>query len=173
MKDNCSRPSYSFLLIRDEMLAYMSSNNSETLLTSLIGESIPASSTSQHMTIRNRIPSFRSTICIDLIEKQCWSTEPYMPGEDPNADTFQTSSEIEAGGNESSSLINLQTQILWHRHWSFKHSIPHPKRCYQEKTTLLLSLARLMYWWGDGYSVYISRLGIGMMLNRMDTNRKH
>lgn len=90
-----SRPCLVFVLLRDALLAYMSSNNSknfsnrkEYTFVDLITEygpitrNFPFSSTRNHQSIE----------CIDLIEEPYQSKISYMSDDDPN--TFQTSSGI-------------------------------------------------------------------------------
>lgn len=84
MKVNSSQPNLVFILVRDEMMVYISSNNTRKLLTSLIGNCIPAMLTlQQHMMtsietsssyLLENLPESES---IDLIEEFYWSTKFY------------------------------------------------------------------------------------------------
>lgn len=57
--------------------------------------------------LRHPLPNFASTECPDLIEGLYRSTKLYMSGEDPNTETFRTSSGVRQGENESPSLCNV------------------------------------------------------------------
>ena len=57
--------------------------------------------------IRNRIPNDAPTTCIDILENFYSLTKSYLVDEDPSKDSFETTSGVRQGGNESPNLFNL------------------------------------------------------------------
>ena len=58
-------------------------------------------------TIKNRLASAQSTINLDIIEKLYQSTTSYLQDENPETDSFETSSGVRQGGMEGPPLYNL------------------------------------------------------------------
>ena len=57
--------------------------------------------------IRNRIPDDARTMCIDILENLYSLTKSYLVDEDPSKDSFETTSGVRQGGNESANLFNF------------------------------------------------------------------